>query len=255
MQVMGIDMEKKTVIVTGAARGIGLAIACGFASRGYNVAINYRSDNGSQNAALEAVHASLADGAECELFKADVSRYEECKEMVDKVVERFGSICALINNAGITRDGLLMRMSEEQFDSVINCNLKSVYNMSRAVVPIMMKARHGRIINISSVVGIFGNAGQTNYAASKAAIIGFTKSLAKEIGSRGITVNCIAPGYIETDMTGALSEDTRKELCDRIALRRTGKPEDIANAAAFLASEDASYITAQTLCVDGAITL
>ncbi len=248
-------MGNKTVIVTGAARGIGLAIACGFASRGYNVALNYRSDNGTQNAALEAVRAVAANGAECELFRADVSNAEECKAMTDAVIERFGSIWALINNAGITRDALLMRMSEDQFDTVIDCNLKSVYNMSKAVVPIMMKAREGRIINISSVVGIYGNAGQTNYAASKAAIIGFTKSLAKEIGSRGITVNCIAPGYIETDMTNALADSAKKDLCDRIALRRVGKPEDIANAAAFLASDDASYITAQTLCVDGAISL
>lgn len=248
-------MQNKTVIVTGAARGIGLAIAKGFASRGYHVALNYRSDNGTQDAALAEVRAAAADGAEVELFRADVSKLDECRAMTDAVVERFGGIWALVNNAGITRDGLLMRMSEEQFDSVISCNLKSVYNMSKCVVPVMMKARGGRIISISSVVGIEGNAGQTNYAASKAAIIGFTKSLAKEIGSRGITVNAIAPGYIETDMTDAMSDDAKKNLCERIALRRTGKPEDIANAAAFLASEDASYITAQTLCVDGAISL
>jgi len=248
-------MQNKTVIVTGAARGIGLAIAKGFASRGYHVALNYRSDNGTQNAALAEVRAAAMDGAEVELFRADVSKLDECRAMTDAVVERFGGIWALVNNAGITRDGLLMRMSEEQFDSVIDCNLKSVYNMSKCVVPVMMKARGGRIISISSVVGIEGNAGQTNYAASKAAIIGFTKSLAKEVGSRGITVNAIAPGYIETDMTDAMSDDAKKNLCERIALRRTGKPEDIANAAAFLASEDASYITAQTLCVDGAISL
>jgi len=186
----------KTVIVTGAVRGIGLGIACGFAARGYHVAINYRSDNGTQEKALEAVRAACRDGAECELFRADVSRADDCKAMVDAVVERFGGIWALINNAGITRDGLLMRMSEEQFDDVIACNLKSVFNMSRAVVPVMMKARAGRIISISSVVGIGGNAGQTNYAASKAGIIGFTKSLAKEIGSRAITANAIAPGLI-----------------------------------------------------------
>ena len=248
-------MTDKTVIVTGAARGIGLAIAKGFASRGGNVALNYRSDNGSQLTALEAVRAAAAPDVEVELFRADVSRADECAAMVNAVVERFGGIRALINNAGITRDGLLMRMSEEQFDMVIDCNLKSVYNMCKAVVPVMMKARAGRIINISSVVGLHGNAGQTNYAASKAAIIGFTKSLAKEIGSRGITVNAIAPGYIETDMTDALSEDARKNLCERIALRRTGKPEDIANAAAFLASDDASYITGETLTVDGARSL
>ena len=248
-------MQNKTVIVTGAAKGIGLAIACEFAARGYNVALNYRSDNGTQDAALEACRAAAKDGAEIELFRADVSKTEECKAMTDAVVKRFGSIWALVNNAGITRDTLLMRMSEEQFDDVIACNLKSVYNMSKAVVPFMTKAREGRIINISSVVGIYGNAGQTNYAASKAAIIGFTKSLAKEIGSRGVTVNCIAPGYIETDMTDALSEDAKKSMYDRIALRRAGKPADVANAAAFLASEEASYITAKTLCVDGAISL
>ena len=248
-------MTDKTVIVTGAARGIGLAIAKGFASRGWNVALNYRSDNGSQLEALDAVRAVAAPDVEVELFRADVSKAEECTAMVNAVIARFGGIRALINNAGITRDGLLMRMSEEQFDAVIDCNLKSVYHMCKAVVPVMMKARAGRIINISSVVGLYGNAGQTNYAASKAAILGFTKSLAKEIGSRGITVNAIAPGYIETDMTDALSDETRKNLCERIALRRTGKPEDIANAAAFLASDDASYITGETLTVDGAMSL
>ena len=227
----------------------------GFAARGWNVALNYRSDNGSQLEALEAVRAVAAQDAEAELFRADVSKAEECTAMVNAVIARFGGIRALINNAGITRDGLLMRMSEEQFDAVIDCNLKSVYHMCKAVVPVMMKARAGRIINISSVVGLYGNAGQTNYAASKAAIIGFTKSLAKEIGSRGITVNAIAPGYIETDMTDALSDEARKNLCECIALRRTGKPEDIANAAAFLASDDASYITGETLTVDGAMSL
>lgn len=248
-------MTNKTVIVTGAAKGIGLAIACKFATLGYNVALNYRSDNGTQYAALEACRSAAKDGAEVELFRADVSKADECKAMVDAVIARFGGIWALINNAGITRDGLLMRMSEEQFDDVIACNLKSVYNMSKTVTPIMTKARGGRIISITSVVGIFGNAGQTNYAASKAAIIGFTKSLAKEIGSRGVTVNCIAPGYIETDMTDAVGDEAKKALYERIALRRTGKPEDIANAAAFLAGDEASYITAQCLCVDGAISL
>ncbi len=248
-------MQNKTVIVTGAAKGIGLAIAKGFAAKGYHVALNYRSDNGTQLAALEAVRAAAKNGAEVELFRADVSQMSACKAMTDAVIQRFGGIYALINNAGITRDGLLMRMSEEQFDNVMDCNLKSVFNMSKCVVPVMMKAREGRIINISSVVGIAGNAGQTNYAASKAAIIGFTKSLAKEIGSRGITVNAIAPGYIETDMTDAMSDEARKAICERIALHRTGKPEDIASAALFLAGEDASYITAQTLCVDGALSL
>jgi len=248
-------MAEKTVIVTGAVRGIGLALAKGFAARGYHVAMNYRSDNNAQLKALEAVRACAAKGAEAELFRADVSNMEECKAMVDAVTRHFGGIWALVNNAGITRDGLLVRMSEEQFDAVMDSNLKSVFNMSKCVVPVMMKARGGRIISISSVAGISGNAGQTNYAASKAAIIGFTKSLAKEIGSRGITVNAIAPGFIETDMTDALNDEAKKNLCERIALRRTGKPEDIANAAAFLASEEASYITAQTLCVDGALSL
>jgi len=248
-------MSNKTVIVTGAAKGIGLAIACGFAARGYNVALNYRTDNSTQYAALETCRSAAKDGAEVELFRADVSKADECKSMVEGVLARFGSIWALINNAGITRDTLLMRMTEEQFDDVIACNLKSVYNMSKAVVPVLTKAHGGRIISITSVVGIHGNAGQTNYAASKAAIIGFTKSLAKEVGSRGVTVNCIAPGYIETDMTDALGEEAKKAMCGRVALRRAGKPEDIANAAAFLASEEASYITAETLCVDGAISL
>ncbi|MBQ8509878.1 MAG: 3-oxoacyl-[Clostridia bacterium] len=246
-------MSKRTVIVTGAARGIGAAIAYKFAALGYNVAINYRTENDAIHALLEKCQ-SAGDG-ECALFRADVSKADECKAMVDAVVEKFGGVWALINNAGITRDGLLMRMSEEQFDSVIDGNLKSVFHMTKAVTPIMMKAREGRIISLSSVVGINGNAGQTNYAASKAAIIGFTKSLAKELGSRGITANCIAPGYIETDMTAALSEAARKAMTDVIALRRAGTPQDIANAAAFLASEDASYISGQVLTVDGCMSM
>ncbi len=246
----------KTVLITGAAKGIGAAIAYRFASLGYNVAINYRSENGPQEEVLALCREAAAPhGGECALFRADVSKPDECKALIDSVIARFGGLWALINNAGITRDGLLMRMSDAQIDEVLDCNLKSVLYLSRAALPVMMKARGGRIISLSSVVGLCGNAGQTNYAASKAALVGFTKSLAKEVGSRGITVNAIAPGYIETDMTGAMSEAARNAITERIALQRVGRPEDVAHAAAFLASEEASYITAQTLCVDGALSI
>lgn len=241
-------MERKTALITGASRGIGRAIALKYAKNGYNIAINYIGD------------VSLAEGVkkECEAFgvianiyEADVSSYSACEQMVDKIIADFGKIDVLINNAGITKDTLLMRMDENMFQSVINVNLTSVFNMCKTVTKYMMKARSGRIVNISSIVGIFGNAGQCNYSASKAGIIGFTKSLAKEIGRRGITVNAVAPGFIETPMTAVLPEETKQKMLSTISLSRFGQPEDIANAIFFFTSDEASYITGQVLVVDG----
>ena len=197
----------------------------------------------------------MKHGVDADCFTADVSQFEECAEMVKRVMARWGRIDVLVNNAGITRDGLIARMGEAQFDDVIAANQKSVFNMMRQVVPVMMKQRGGRIINISSVAGVYGNAGQLNYSASKAAIIGMTKSAAKELGARGITVNAVAPGFIETDMTEKLPDKAKAAIIERISLGRTGKPEDVANAVAFLAGDSASYITGQVLCVDGGIVM
>lgn len=242
--------ENKTAIVTGAKRGIGRAIAAALAKDGFNVALNVRNE-GSVEEARAVMKECMAHGVDADIFTADVSKFEECAEMVKKIVTRFGSIDVLVNNAGITRDGLIARMSEEQYDEVIAANQKSVYNMIRQVTPIMMKQRQGSIINLSSVVGVRGNAGQLNYAASKAAIIGMTLSAAKELGGRGITVNAVAPGFIETDMTASLPDKVREQLAGAISLKRMGTPEDVAGAVAFLAGDKARYITGQVLCVDG----
>lgn len=242
-------------LVTGASQGIGAAIAEKLASCGFNVVINHRSASSAANA--EALAQSISEqyditaSVEC----ADVSSYDETKDMVDRIKAAFGRIDVLVNNAGITRDGLLMRMSEEQFASVIQTNLTGAFNCMRHIAPIMVKQRRGRIINISSVVGLYGNAGQVNYAASKAGIIGMTKAAAKELGSRNITVNAIAPGFIQTAMTEALDEQAQQALSGQIALKRLGTPKDVAEAAAFLALDGASYITGQVLCVDGGISL
>jgi len=243
----------KAVLVTGAAAGIGAAIAKALAGDGYNIAITY---NSSPEEKAEGVAAECrAKGAEVLCLKSDASSYTECSDAVKKTVEKFGGIYALINNAGITNDALLMRMSEEQFDRVINVNLKSVFNMSKHAAAYMLKAREGRIINISSVAGIYGNAGQTNYASSKAGIIGFTKSLAKELGSRGITVNAVAPGFIVSDMTARLPESAAEEIKSRISLKRFGAPEDVANAVRFLCGAKAGYITGHVLSVDGGMSI
>ncbi|MDR0405468.1 MAG: 3-oxoacyl-[acyl-carrier-protein] reductase [Clostridiales bacterium] len=241
-----------TALVTGASRGIGRAIAVAFAERGHDVAVNYAS---GADSARETVKLCEARGVRAVAFACDVSRYAACQEMVGKAEEALGGVDILVNNAGITRDGLLMRMSEERFDEVYSVNLKSVYNLSRLVVAGMMKKRWGRVISLSSVAGLYGNAGQVNYSAMKAAVIGFTKSLAKEVGSRGITVNAIAPGFIETDMTAALPEKAREEALARIALGRFGQAEEVAKTAAFLASDDAAYITGHTIEVSGGISL
>lgn len=247
-----MDLKGQSAIVTGASRGIGRAIAIELAKRGANVLINYA---GSENAANETANACKEFGVEAIVCKADVSNTEEVAAMVEKANEAFGKIDILVNNAGITRDKLVMAMSEEDFDDVININLKGTFNCTKMVSKLMMKQRYGRIINISSIIGVRGNAGQTNYAASKAGIIGLTKSVAKELAARNVTVNAIAPGMIETDMTDVLSDKVKEAMLSSIPAKRAGKPEDIAYAVAFLASKEAEYITGQTICVDGGMAV
>ncbi|KPV58914.1 3-oxoacyl-ACP reductase [Paenibacillus sp. A3] len=238
----------KVALVTGASRGIGRAIAIGLAEAGADVVVNYA---GSEAAAAEVVQAIEGLGRKSFKVKANVGSVQEVDEMFKLVLEAFGRIDILVNNAGITRDNLIMRMKEEEFDQVIETNLKGVFNCVKAATRPMMKQRSGRIINISSVVGAMGNAGQMNYVAAKAGVIGMTKSAAKELASRGINVNCVAPGFIETDMTDKLAEDLRSQLASQVPLARLGQPEDISKAVIFLASDDSSYMTGQTLHVDG----
>ncbi|AFH64275.2 3-ketoacyl-ACP reductase [Paenibacillus mucilaginosus K02] len=238
----------KVALVTGASRGIGRAIAVALAEAGADVVVNYA---GSEGAASETVQAVEALGRKAVKIKANVGQSQEVDDMFKQVLETFGRIDILVNNAGITRDNLIMRMKEEEFDQVIETNLKGVFNCIKAATRPMMKQRSGRIINISSVVGALGNAGQMNYVAAKAGVIGMTKTAAKELASRGITVNCVAPGFIETDMTDKLNEELRQALLTQIPLARLGQPEDIAKAVRYLASEDASYLTGQTIHVDG----
>lgn len=241
-------LQGKTAIITGGSRGIGKGIAQVFAQHGANVAFTYSS---SAESAL-ALEKELAEqGVKAKAYQSDAANYEQAHKLVEDVVNDFGSVDVLINNAGITKDNLLMRISEEDFDKVIEVNLKSVFNMTKAVQRTMLKQRSGSIINMSSVVGVKGNAGQTNYAASKAGILGFTKSVALELGSRNIRCNAIAPGFIETEMTGKLDEAVVQGWRDAIPLKRGGTPEDIANACVFLASDLSAYVTGQTLNVDG----
>ncbi|WP_115461820.1 3-oxoacyl-[acyl-carrier-protein] reductase [Winogradskyella aurantiaca] len=241
-------LQDKVAIITGASRGIGKGIAEVFAKNGANVAFTYSS---SVDAA-KALEKELSDiGIKAKGYQSNAASFTEAQELVDQVLEDFGAIDILINNAGITKDNLLMRMGEEDFDKVIEVNLKSVFNMTKAVQRTMLKQRKGSIINMSSVVGVKGNAGQTNYAASKAGIIGFSKSVALELGSRNIRCNVIAPGFIETEMTAKLDEETVKGWRAAIPLKRGGTPEDIANACVFLASDMSAYVTGQTLNVDG----
>lgn len=241
-------LEGKTAIITGGSRGIGKGIAQVFAKNGANVAFTYSS---SDEAALALQNELENEGIKAKAYKSDAANYQQAQELAEEVVKEFGSIDILINNAGITKDNLLMRITEEDFDKVIEVNLKSVFNMTKAVQRTMLKQRSGSIINMSSVVGVKGNAGQTNYAASKAGILGFTKSVALELGSRNIRCNAIAPGFIETEMTGKLDEATVQGWRDAIPLKRGGTPEDIANACVFLASDMSSYVTGQVLNVDG----
>ena len=241
-------LEGKTAIITGASRGIGKGIAQIFASHGANVAFTYSSSEGP---ALELEKELTAAGVKAKAYKSNAADFQAAQDLVAEVSKDFDSIDVLINNAGITKDNLLMRISEEDFDKVIEINLKSVFNMTKAVQRTMLKQRQGSIINMSSVVGVKGNAGQTNYAASKAGIIGFTKSVALELGSRSIRCNAIAPGFIETEMTGKLNDDVVQSWRDSIPLKRGGTPEDVANACVFLASDMSTYVTGQVLNVDG----
>ncbi len=241
-------MSEKLALITGASRGIGKACAIELAKAGYNIAVNFA---GNEEAAKKTVDELKALGVQAEAFKFDVSNKEEAQKGVEAVIEKFGRIDVLVNNAGITRDGLFMRMSAENWDAVINTNLSSAFYVSQPVVKVMMKQRSGAIVNMSSVVGVSGNAGQANYSAAKAGLIGLTKTLAKELGSRGIRVNAIAPGFINTDMTKDL--DTSK-FTDFIPLKRLGEPEDIAKAVKFLAA-DSDYITGQVLEVDGGLII
>jgi len=237
----------KTAIITGATRGIGRGIAVEFANQGANVAFTYSSSVDAANA-LETELNSL--GIKAKGYQSNAAEFDTAQELAKEILKEFGSIDILVNNAGITKDNLLMRISEDDFDKVIDVNLKSVFNMTKAVIRPMMKQRSGSIINMSSVVGLKGNAGQSNYAASKSGILGFSKSVALELGSRNIRSNVIAPGFIETEMTGKLDEATVQSWRDAIPLKRGGSPEDIANACVFLASDMSSYITGQTLSVD-----
>jgi 3-oxoacyl-[acyl-carrier protein] reductase len=241
-------LEHKTALITGASRGIGKGIATEFAKQGANVAFTF---NASVEAAKELEKELESFGVKAKGYQSNAANFDAAQELIKGVLEDFGSLEILINNAGITKDNLLMRISEEDFDKVIEVNLKSVFNLTKAVIRPMMKQREGSIINMSSVVGVKGNAGQTNYAASKAGILGFTKSVALELGSRNIRCNAIAPGFIETEMTAKLDEKTVAQWRNDIPLKRGGTPEDVANACVFLASNLSSYITGQTINVDG----
>lgn len=241
-------LKGKTAIVTGASRGIGKAIALKLAEQGANLVVNYVNN---KDEAEKLVKELEAQGTKALAIQADISDFSQAKNLISKAKEELGTIDILVNNAGITRDGLIMRMTEEDFDRVIEVNLKGVFNCTRHTVPIMVKQRSGRIINITSVAGVLGNPGQANYSAAKAGIIGMTKTLAKEIGSRGITVNAIAPGFIETDMTAELTDKVKETIKDQTALGKLGRPENIADAVAFLAGSTGEYITGQVLSVDG----
>ena len=245
----------KTALITGASQGIGACIAKTLAAAGFNIAVNCRGEQELENGGKQTAEACRAFGVEAECFLCDVSDFTACSEMVKAVKERFGSLDVLVNNAGITRDGLMARMSEEQFDLVTQVNYKSVFNMMRHASGVMIRQKSGRIINISSVAGLYGNPGQINYSAAKAGIVGMTKTAAKELGSRGITVNAVAPGFVRTPMTDVLDEKYKEAIIGNIALKRFGEPEDIANAVAFFASEQASYVTGQVLEVSGGMTM
>lgn len=245
-------LKNKIALITGAGRGIGRAIAIALAKEGAEVVINY---NGSEERAKEVKQTIEENGGKASIYKCNVSDFIACEAMIKDIVKEYGHLDILVNNAGITKDGLIMKMKEEDFDSVLNVNLKGTFNTIRHSARQMLKQRSGKIINISSVSGILGNVGQANYAASKAGVIGLTKTMARELGSRGITVNAIAPGFVDTEMTEVLSEEIRENACKQIILGRFGKPEDIANTAVFLASDKADYITGQVISVDGGMNV
>ena len=242
----------KVALITGGTRGIGKEIAYTLAEENYDIIINYRTENEELMKLKKEIEQKRV---RCLLLKGDVSNFEDCKKLVEEAINRINHIDVLVNNAGITKDMLLMRMKPEDFNEVINVNLIGTFNMTKNVINYMMKERKGRIINVSSVVGISGNAGQTNYASSKAGIIGFTKSLAKEVASRNILVNAIAPGFIQTDMTNILKENVKDEIAKTIPLKRMGTAKDVANVVKFLVSEDSSYITGQVIQVDGGMLM
>ena len=245
-------LKNKIALITGAGRGIGRAIAIALAKEGAEVVINY---NGSEERAKEVKQTIEENGGKASIYKCNVSDFVACEAMIKDIVKEYGHLDILVNNAGITKDGLIMKMKEEDFDSVLNVNLKGTFNTIRHSARQMLKQRSGKIINISSVSGILGNVGQANYAASKAGVIGLTKTMARELGSRGITVNAIAPGFVDTEMTEVLSEEIRENACKQIILGRFGKPEDIANTAVFLASDKADYITGHVISVDGGMNV
>ena len=245
-------LEGKIALVTGASRGIGRQIALTLGANGAAVIVNY---NGSAQKAEEVVKEIEAAGGRAEALQCNVSDFEACGQMMADIVARYGRLDILVNNAGITRDNLLMKMSEEDFDAVINTNLKGVFNCIKHISRQMLKQKAGRIINISSVSGVLGNAGQANYCAAKAGVIGITKSAARELASRGITVNAVAPGFISTEMTDVLSDSIKSSVTEQIPMKKFGETQDIAGAVAFLASEDAKYITGQVLCVDGGMAM
>lgn len=245
-------LQGKCAVITGASRGIGREIALKYAKEGANIVLNYRN---SEIEALQLKEELDKLGSNTLIIKANVSNFEEAERLIKEAKEVFGRVDILVNNAGITKDNLIMRMKEEDFDSVIDVNLKGAFNCLKAVTPIMIRQKSGKIINMSSVVGVIGNAGQVNYCASKAGLIGMTKSLAREIGGKNINVNAIAPGFIDTDMTKVLSEEQKKNIMSQVPLKRLGQADDIANLALFLASEQSNYITGQVIHVDGGMAM
>ena len=242
--------ERQVALITGATRGIGKEIALELARNGFDIAVNYR---GTIDEDLKK--EIEANNVRCEFVEADVSNFEQCESMIKETIEKYGRIDVLVNNAGITKDGLIMRMKKEDFEAVIDVNLVGTFNVTRNVIPYMIKQKSGRIINLSSVVGVAGNAGQTNYSASKAGVIGFTKSLAKEVASRNILVNAVAPGFIDTDMTKVLSDSVKEGINAQIPLKRMGTPREVAKVVKFLASEDSSYVTGQVINIDGGMVM
>lgn len=247
-----MKLSGEVVLITGASRGIGKAIALEMANKGAKVAVNFK---GSEDKAQEVVEAIIKSGGKAIAVKADVASNEEVSQMVKLIEKELGTVTILVNNAGITRDNLLMRMKEEDWDSVLETNLKGVFNCTKAVIRSMMKQKRGKIINIASVVGLVGNVGQSNYAAAKSGVIGFTKAMALELSSRGIQVNAVAPGFIETDMTEKLTDEIKEQILARIPLQRLGKAEEVAGVVSFLASPQADYITGQIICVDGGMVM
>lgn len=244
--------ENKVALVTGGTTGIGKAIAQELAKSGFNIAINYRTETEEMQELKKEIEAN---NVKCLFVKADISKFEETEKMAKEIIENFEKIDVLVNNAGVTKDGLIMRMNEDAFKQVIDINLVGTFNVTRNIVPYMVKQRSGKIINIASVVGIVGNAGQSNYSASKAGIIGFTKSLAKELSSRNILVNAVAPGFIETKMTDILNETVKESILSQIPLGRMGTPSEVANVVKFLSEEDSSYITGQVINIDGGMVM